>query len=245
MKTWWKDGHCAATKNYSGNGNTSLIFGKAGVVLVFLVVDEVAPEEWASVQQLVQLPEDTSLWSTRQSLEWIVGWWPQYAWWYWWWWWWWPAYLSSPGRVPSWCPACSRPPRRRWPATDQMFKSFTKLFLNTQSAKTNTVHWQQIKPDEINQNKQKNNCYLWMSHSCAVFVGIRCLVGKLLFSKHRKSEKRRRYILDRSPFWILESEKMHTGVKVYEPDAQNLRPITLTQLFAEEIGSNDFDLCNA
>ena len=48
-------------KNYSGNGNTSLIFGKAGVVLVFLVVDEVAPEEWASVQQLVQLPEDTSL----------------------------------------------------------------------------------------------------------------------------------------------------------------------------------------
>ena len=38
---------------------------------------------------------------------------------------------------------------------------------------------------------------------------------------------------------------MHTGVKVYEPDAQNLRPITLTQLFAEEIGSNDLDLCSA
>ena len=96
----------------------------------------------------------------------------------------------------------------------------------------------------IKSNK-KNNCYLWMSHSCAVFVGIRCLVGKLLFSKHRKSEKRRRYILDRSPFWILESEKMHTDVNVYEPDAQNLRPITLTQLFAEEIGSNDLDLCSA
>ena len=38
---------------------------------------------------------------------------------------------------------------------------------------------------------------------------------------------------------------MHTGVKVYEPDAQNLRPITLTQLFAEEIGSNDLDLYSA
>ena len=37
----------------------------------------------------------------------------------------------------------------------QLIKCFTKLFLNPQSAKTNTVHWQQIKPDEINQNKQK------------------------------------------------------------------------------------------
>ena len=36
----------------------NLIFGQASVVLIFLVVDEMFPEEGTLVEKLVQLPEE-------------------------------------------------------------------------------------------------------------------------------------------------------------------------------------------
>ena len=43
----------------------NIIFGKASVVLIFLVVDEVLPEEGTLMEKLVQLPEKISHQRTR------------------------------------------------------------------------------------------------------------------------------------------------------------------------------------